>query len=162
MLVIGLYTELGASADEIVVGGPGRGIFVHSDVEQVDTGLILGIEPSDTDPRVPRLQHDGDSMQFPVSGVEDVTRHQLCQASDRGAAEAVERRREVGRDGLGAPPLDLVTVDKVDDFALPEKRHRRRARLILAEKLPGPGRGLQILTDENRQNLIRHHRVLER
>jgi hypothetical protein len=45
---------------------------VHADVEQMDSRLVLGIEPADIRERARGLYHDGDAVQLVVAVMKDV------------------------------------------------------------------------------------------
>src|SRR5712692_4131566 len=55
-----------------------------------------------------------------------------------------------------------MPMDEMDDLSIPEQRHRRRARLIIAEILPSPRRGIDVLTGEHGHDLLRTNRDGER
>ena len=74
----------------------------------------------------------------------------------------VECLYQVVCDRLGAPPLDLVTVDEVHHLAVAQQRHGWAARLVLREVLPGPSGGLHVLSREHCHHLLRQHRVIQR
>jgi len=76
MLPVGAYAEPSAPANELLPSAA-RGRVVHADVEQMDAGLVLGVESPDVSEGTGRLHYDRHTVELVVTRVKDVA----CQAA---------------------------------------------------------------------------------
>ena len=84
-----------AALDVARLGNTGCRI-VDAHIEKMHAPIVLPIIPADVGQRATGFDHHSHSVELCMPRVKDVTGHEL----DRSAAESVERRGEIGGNGL--------------------------------------------------------------
>ncbi len=78
-----------------------------------------------------------------------------------GSTESVEGRRQVRRDRLGAPALDLVPLEHEGHLPVLQDGDRRRRGSVARKIGTRPGRRFHVLARENGHHVVRPNRVLD-
>ena len=72
MLTVGTHAEASTPADELLTGAARCGV-VHSDVEQMNSRRVLGVESAHVREKTRGLHHDGHAVELVVAGMKDVS-----------------------------------------------------------------------------------------
>jgi hypothetical protein len=78
VLLFDADAELRRPLEILLPREPARRRIVNADVQQVDAGIILRIEPADVGARPPRFENDRHTVQCMVTGMKDMPGHFHC------------------------------------------------------------------------------------